>query len=91
MDAIYVGCHLCHADVGQPCRFGLTNGEKYHSRRVYQAKNGPHWLDTEHALAHGEACTGHTSGGPGWENLCTKCGQTISRLKGIPALLASLA
>lgn len=87
MEPIYVGCHLCHADPGQACRFGLFNGDKYHSRRVNQAKNGPHWIDTEHALAHGDTCTGH-EGPEGWQDLCTKCGQKISRLKAIPDLLA---
>ncbi|HSG19964.1 MAG TPA: hypothetical protein VLA31_04270 [Burkholderiaceae bacterium] len=88
MDAIYVGCHLCHAQVGEACRFGLAKGEKYHSRRVNQAERGPHWIDTEHARAHGALCTGHSSDDPGWQDLCTKCGQGIARLRGIPALLA---
>ena len=87
MDPIYVGCHLCHASVGQPCRFGLDDGEKYHSRRVGQAERGPHWIDTEHALAHGELCTGHKDAHAGWADLCTKCGQSISRLKAIPSKL----
>ena len=53
--------------------------------RVARAKNGPHWIDTEHALAHGDACTDTTKTTVG---ICTKCGQTIARLKAIPALLA---
>ena len=86
MDAIYVGCHLCHAQVGEPCRFGLAKGEKYHSRRVRHAQVGQYGkydIDTEHGLAHGSVCRDSPEG------ICTQCGQTITRLKAIPALLAA--
>ena len=87
MNAIYIGCHLCHAQVGQPCRWGVAEGE-YHERRVRAAADVRlHQADTEHGLQHGEACTGHREGS-GLEGICTVCGQDITRLKNIPALLA---
>lgn len=86
IDPIYVSCHLCHADVGQACRWGCAPGE-YHSRRVSRAERGPFEIDTEHALAHGTLCTGHSSGTSGWADICTVCGQTISRLQGIPKMI----
>jgi len=85
MDAIYVGCPLCHAQVGQECLWGVAKG-KYHSHRVNQARLGPHWINTEHGLAHGEACTDSEGALKG---ICLKCGQTIARLRAIPALLAA--
>lgn len=91
MDPIYVICHLCHASVGQPCRWGDA---KYHDRRVRLAERGGFagigagsGIDTEHALAHGAKCTGHSGDDKGWQDLCTVCGQRISRLKAIPKLL----
>lgn len=94
VDPIYVSCHMCHASVGQPCkewaRASLEEGTRYCRRRVSAAQSYPrpgiNAIDTEHALAHGASCVGHSSGGPGWEDLCVKCGQRISRLRDIPAL-----
>lgn len=83
VEPIYVSCHLCHASVGTPCRFGLQPGEKYHDRRINIAKKGGYeggTIDTEHALAHGAACK--DDGG-----ICSKCGQTVERLRNIPNLL----
>ncbi len=83
---IYVGCHTCHADPGQPCRDGGKPMDDYHGIRVRLAKRcEPVWMDTVHALAHGKLCEGHKSSG--WEDLCVKCGANISRLRAIPDIL----
>lgn len=80
IDPIYVSCHTCHASVGAPCRFGAKPGEYHIPRKRVAARGGHGWIDTEHGLAHGAACT--DDGG-----ICKKCGQTIERLRNIPNLL----
>jgi hypothetical protein len=90
MSPIYVPCHLCHAQVGELCKFGLCEGEIFHSRRVIRANVLQHdtWppLDTKHGLEHGTICTPNTGENP----YCTACGQSVARLQNIPHVLQSL-
>lgn len=91
IDPIFVWCHLCHASCGQPCRFGLRPGERYHDRRFHLAKvverlrveQPGTWakdhVDIEHSLARGALCTD----AGGMSGLCNTCGQTIARLAAI--------
>lgn len=80
MNPIYVGCHLCHAQVGEACRFGLGPDEEFHTRRIARAAAGGDGIKTEHGIAHGEQCTPIS----GMEDICINCGQLIARLKKIP-------
>jgi hypothetical protein len=93
IDPIYVSCHLCHSQVGEPCKDWARRGrERYCDRRVAHAERanayitdegyrGPE-IDVEHGLAHGTLCTDHKSGA-GLEGICTECGQRIKRLEDI--------
>jgi len=79
IDPLHVWCHLCHADCGQPCRWGTEPGE-YHDRRVNLAKtvarkraqNPDTWAekhrDIEHAIAGGALCV------EGGDRVCSICG-----------------
>jgi len=87
MNPLYATCHLCHASVGQPCRFGLSGDEVFHERRVKHAERGGDGIETQHGLAHGSLCTRHGEGSEGWKGICMVCGQSISRLKAIPVVL----
>lgn len=76
---IYYSCHTCHAQPGQPCRWGSG----FHEIRVRRAANCSSgrvkpWLNELHAMAHGAECVQTDAYGG---EICAKCGQTISRLK----------
>jgi len=78
---LYVDCHLCHAQVGEDCNWGVGPGE-YHDRRVQRAQNPRVLRDiqVQHGLAHGRKCVPMT----GVPELCGQCGAAISRLTAIP-------
>jgi hypothetical protein len=88
MNPIYVPCHLCHAQVGELCKFALDEGQDFHDRRVKRAnvlmKDTPP-IDTRHGLAHGDLCVDHPAGV--CEGICTVCGQRIARLQNIPQII----
>lgn len=84
IDPIYVSCHTCHAQAGEPCRFGEKG---YHTARKsramsFEMKRQPMSIDTVHALKHGEICDDKIYG-----TICSICGQNIQRLRNIPGLL----
>lgn len=93
LDPIYVSCHMCHAEVSEPCAAWARRGRPgYCDRRVAHAERaaacitdkgyeGPE-IDVLHALAHGTLCTDHSPGV--CQGICTRCGQLIERLKNIP-------
>lgn len=83
VDPMYVGCHTCHAQVGQPCRWETGDG-KYHRSRLSRALRGPYWVDTEHAVAHGELCVDHPPGD--LQGICVLCGRKIAALRDIPKI-----
>ncbi len=89
MNAIYVECHLCHAGVGEACRWGVEKGQ-YHSRRIQAATGnivgvsggGTSKVQIEHGRAHGTLCT------EGEFGTCRVCGQLIEILERIEDLIA---
>lgn len=92
IDPIYVLCHLCHSDPGEPCRKWARPEGGYCDRRWDRAKvvgaridehgvyRGPSNLATEHALAHGALCTDHKPGSV-CRGICTQCGLDIRLLR----------
>jgi hypothetical protein len=94
INPIYVSCHLCHSQVGEPCKSWTRplSGSRYCSRREDHAKRfigAEHSalgfvLTTDHALVHGAHCTADPN------KICTKCGRLIEALKNIPTLLKGI-
>lgn len=84
-DPLYVSCHTCHADVGQPCRWA-TWEHAYHLVRIQRASSTlHHGIDVMHGLAHGNECK--DSYIPG---ICDLCGLRIERLKSIPETITEV-
>lgn len=93
LDPIYVSCHMCHSEVGEPCKAWAHrfDDNRYCDRRVAHAERasahvtdegyqGPE-IDVAHAVARGSLCTDHSPGV--CQGVCTRCGQDIERLKSI--------
>jgi hypothetical protein len=87
IDPICVSCHLCHAQCGQGCNWGVTEDEPFCDRRVTRAKtlsalrdkDPASWAatnrDVEHTIARGQLCA------PVYHGICYTCGQTVACIK----------
>jgi hypothetical protein len=86
---IYYGCHTCHAQPGQSCRFNRPGGpdsNTFHKARVTVVNNQhvSDFVNVKHAKVHGLDCIDSEGSLKG---ICKVCGQTIQRLKGIPNII----
>lgn len=83
INPLHVGCHLCHAHCGVPCRWSVSEDEPFHNRRILRAAtisterqaNPDTWAerhrDIEHAIANGMLCTDIRDG------ICHICGTDL--------------